>query len=488
MDTLELLKNIGARTNQDIYVGVVGPVRVGKSTFIQKFMELVVIENIEDEKERQRAIDELPQAGQGKQIMTCEPKFVPNNAVKVKVDQDLFVNIRLVDCVGYVFEDALGHKENDVSRMVKTPWFEESIPFDKAAKIGTTKVIKEHSTIGIVITTDGSILDLPRESYLQAEEDVISELKSINKPFIVIVNSKDPNSETALSVKEEIENKYGVSAITMSVANMTKEDATNVLLQSLYEFPVSDVDVITPTWISILEDSNPIKISFKECINNALMECKKVKDAKKMAEKISEHENVKSAEITNINTATGLITITIEEADGLYENVLNSILNQPINDKSDLIKILQEYKSYSENFATYLPAIKSAKETGYGIAYPLAEDIQISSPEIIKQNNRYGIKIKASAPAIHMFKVDVEDSFEPILGSKGQADSMIEFLNASEDNLMNLNVFGRTLNDMLKDGINGKLNGLSDVSKAKFEKALKLATYKQKSNVIVFVF
>lgn len=488
MNTLELLKNIGTRTNSDIYVGVVGPVRVGKSTFIRRFMELVVLENITDENERKRATDELPQAGLGKQIMTCEPKFVPNNSVSVKVDEELFVNIRLVDCVGYVFDEALGHKEGDTIRMVKTPWFDDAIPFDEAAKVGTNKVIKDHSTIGIVVTTDGSIVDINREAYLKAEEDVINELKAINKPFIVVVNSKDPEGEMALNTKKEIEEKYGVTAVVMSVENMNQEDATTILQTALYEFPVTDVEVITPTWVAVLEDDNPLKISFKETISNAISECKKVKDAKKMAELIEANEKIKSATITNVDTATGVVTITLEAQDGLYEEVLNQILKTPINDKADLIKILQEYRMYSDKLSTLLPALTQVKETGYGVAFPTQDDIVLSSPELIKQNNRYGIQITASAPAIHMFRVDVEDSFEPILGSKQQAEAMIDYLTKDPDNLVNMNMFGRPLIAMLNDGINSKLQGLPENCKQKLQKALKIASSKQKNNIIVFVF
>lgn len=488
MNTLELLKNIGTRTNSDIYVGVVGPVRVGKSTFIRKFMELVVLDNITDENEKKRTIDELPQAGLGKQIMTCEPKFVPNNAVSVKVDEELFVNIRLVDCVGYVFDEALGYKDGKTVRMVKTPWFEEAIAFDEAAKVGTNKVINDHSTIGIVVTTDGSIVDIPRSAYEKAEEEVINALKEINKPFIVVINCKDPTSTSANELKNQLEEKYGVTALLMSVENMNNEDATNVLQTALYEFPVTDVEVITPTWIAILDDDNPLKVSFKESITNAISECKKVKDVKKMASLIEENENVKSAQISNVDTATGLVTITLEAVDGLYEQVLNQILKTPINDKADLIRILQEYRQYSDNLANFLPALKQAKEEGYGVAYPTSDDIMLSKPELIKQNNRYGIQITAKAPAIHMFKVDVEDSFEPILGSKQQAEAMVEYLNEDPENITTMNMFGRPLICMLNDGINAKLSNLPENCKQKLQKALKIASSKQRNNILVFVF
>ena len=488
MNTLELLKNIGTRTNSDIYVGVVGPVRVGKSTFIRKFMELVVLDNIIDEQEKNRAKDELPQAGLGKQIMTCEPKFVPNNAAKVRVDEKLFVNVRLVDCVGYVFEEALGYKDGENMRMVKTPWFEDAIPFDEAAKVGTNKVINDHCTIGIVVTTDGSIVDIDRNAYLKAEEDVINQLKEIDKPFIVVVNSKEPQSEKALECKKYIEEKYGVSAIVLSVEQMEQQDATNVLQTALYEFKVNKVEVLTPTWISVLKDNNPLKISYNETINNAISECKKVKDAKKMASLMEENDYVKKAELTNIDTANGVVTITLFEKDGLYEQVLNEILDVEIKDKADLINILQDYKMYSDKFSTILPALNQVKEEGYGIAYPTLEDLEISNPELIKQNNRYGIKITAKAPAIHMFKVDVEDSFEPILGSKVQAEAMIDYLSKDPKLIRQMDMFGRPLIQMLQDGVNGKLLSLSENCKQKLQKALKIATSKQKSNILVFVF
>ena len=488
MNTLELLKNIGTRTNSDIYVGVVGPVRVGKSTFIRKFMELVVVDNIYDENEKRRTIDELPQAGLGKQIMTCEPKFVPNNAVSVKVDEELFVNIRLVDCVGYVFDEALGYKEGENVRLVKTPWFEEAIPFNEAAKVGTNKVIKDHSTIGVVVTTDGSIVDIDRKCYEKAEEEVISELKTLNKPFVVVLNCKDKTSERALKIKQELEEKYEVSVLLMSVEDMNQEDATNVLQAALYEFPVTDIEVITPTWITTLSDDNPVKISIKESVNNAITERKKIKDVKKMAELIENNEYLKTANLSNVDTATGLVTITLEVKEGVYENVLNSILKEPINDKADLIKILQEYRTCSDKMSSYLPALMKVKEEGYGVAYPTTDDIELSSPELIKQNNRYGIQITAKAPAIHMFRVDVEDSFEPILGSKQQADSMIEYLKENPENITSMNMFGRPLIAMLSDGINSKLSNLPENCKQKLQKALKIASSKQKNNIIVFVF
>lgn len=488
MKTKELLKEIGARTNGDIYLGVVGPVRVGKSTFIKRFMELVVLDNITDEYVKERTIDELPQSGQGKTIMTTEPKFVPNTAVSVDVGENLSVNVRLVDCVGYVFKDAKGYMDDDTVRMVKTPWFEDAIPFDEAAKIGTQKVISDHCSIGIVIVSDGSVVDIPRNSYLEAEEAVINQLKEIGKPFIVIVNSKNPQSPNAMEVAKEIEEKYQVCTLTMSVENMNQDDATNILKEALYEFPVVDVDVVFPSWVAALDENYWLKQSYKKSLEEALMETKKVRDVEKMAEVIRKNEFAKSVEITNVDTSKGLVTITIEPKDGLYEEILNDIIGIEIKDKADLIKVLQDYRRYNDEFASFMPALMMAKQTGYGAAVPNQNDIVISKPELVKTANRYGVKIKVTAPTIHMFRVDVENTFEPILGSKEQSEAMIEYLTKNEDSLMSMDMFGRNIGDMLKDGINAKLMTLPDNNRIKLQNALNSMANKGKNNFIAIVF
>lgn len=486
MNTKELLKDIGDRTNGDIYLGVVGPVRVGKSTFIKKFMELVVLENITDEYVKARTIDELPQSGQGKTIMTTEPKFVPNSAVSVDVGENLSVNVRLVDCVGYVFKDAKGYMDEDSIRMVKTPWFEEAIPFDEAARIGTQKVISDHCSIGIVIVSDGTVVDIPRNSYLEAEEAVIQQLKEIGKPFIVIVNSKHP--EKATTTAKEIEEKYHVSTLVMSIENMNQADATNVLKEALYEFPVIDVDVVFPSWVAALDENYWLKQSYKKSLNDALLEAKKVRDVEKMAAMIRQNEFAKSVEITNVDTAKGLVTITIEPKDGLYEEILNDIIGFEIKDKADLIKILQDYRKYNDELASFMPALMMAKQTGYGAATPSKNDITFSKPELVKSANRYGVKIKATAPTIHMFRVDVENTFEPILGSKEQSEAMIEYLTQSEESFMNMDMFGRNIGDMLKDGINAKLMMLPENNRIKLQNALNSMANKGKNNFIAIVF
>ncbi len=484
----ELLKNIGGRTNGDIYLGVVGPVRTGKSTFIKRFMELAVINNIQDEYQKARATDELPQSGQGKTIMTTEPKFVPNNAVSVDVGENLSVQIRLVDCVGYVFKDAKGYMDEDKIRMVKTPWFEDAIPFDEAAKIGTQKVITDHCSIGIVVTTDGTIVDIDRNSYLEAEEEVIAQLQAIGKPFIVIVNSKDPNGALALQTVKEIQEKYQVSCIPMSIEQMNLEDTNLILKEALYEFPVLDVDVVFPSWVAALDENYWLKQSYKTSIQEGLLEAKKVRDVEKLAEVLRKNDYAKSVEITNIDTATGVVTLRIEPKDGLYEAVINDIIGMDLQDKADLIKILQEYKNYKEQMADLLPAILMAKETGYGASTPSLSDMNISKPELVKNGNRYGVKIKASAPTLHIFRVDVENTFEPILGSKEQSEAMIEYLTQNEDSLINTSMFGRNIGDLLKDGINAKLMTLPENNRVKLQNVLKSMANRGKNNLIAIVF
>lgn len=488
MNIKELLKNIGGRTNGDIYLGVVGPVRTGKSTFIKRFMELVVVDNIEDEYQKQRAIDELPQSGQGKTIMTTEPKFVPNSAISVNVGENLSVNVRLVDCVGYVFKDAKGYMDDEKIRMVKTPWFEDAIPFDEAAKIGTQKVISDHCSIGIVVTSDGSIVDIPRESYLEAEEEVISQLKNIGKPFIVIVNSKNPNEPQAKKVVQELQDKYQVSVIAMSIEQMNQEDATNILKEALYEFPVLDVNVVYPSWVAVLDDDYWLKQSYKKSIEDGLKVTKKVKDVELLAEFLRNNEYASNVQITDIDTEKGIVTLCIDVKDGLYETVINDIIGVNLEDKADLVKILQDYKKYKDELSDIMPAILMAKETGYGSSVPSMNDIQIEKPELIKNGNRYGVKIKASAPTLHIFRVDVDNTFEPILGSKEQSEAMIEYLTENEESLVNVAMFGRNIGDLLKDGINAKLITLPDNNRTKLQNILKSMTNKGKNNLIAIVF
>lgn len=492
MNTKELLKSIGTRTNGDLYFGVVGPVRSGKSTFIKKFMEIAVIPNIVDEGDKKRTIDELPQSGVGKTITTTEPKFVPNNSVSVSVDDSFNVNVRLVDCVGYVIDDAKGYKDDDGVRLVKTPWFEDAIPFDEAAKIGTQKVISDHSTIGVVVTTDGSVADIDRANYVGAENEIINELVKLGKPFIVVVNSKDPTSENTLKIIHDIESKYNVPVLGLNVENLNNEDVAKVLKEALYEFPLANVEVELPSWVNVLDGEHWLRKSLKNSIYDAMNFAKKVKDVDGIGEIIEQNENITSFKIVDVDTSSGIVKTSIEMKDDLYEKVLKEVMGFDIDDPVVLLGVMQEYAKLKREYEGLSSAIEMAKTTGYGFATPLLDDIKIEKPELVKQGNRYGVRVKASAPTLHIIKVDVETSFEPIIGMKEQSESLVEYLGEgmSVDSkvIFDKQMFGRNMGDVIKDGINSKLNTLPDNTRMKLQNLMKTLANKGKTNLIAIVF
>ena len=492
MNTKELLKSIGTRTNGDLYFGVVGPVRSGKSTFIKKFMEIAVIPNISDEGDKKRTIDELPQSGVGKTITTTEPKFVPNNSVSVSVDDSFNVNVRLVDCVGYVIDDAKGYKDEDGVRMVKTPWFEDAIPFDEAAKIGTQKVISDHSTIGVVVTTDGSVADIDRANYVEAENEIINELVKLGKPFIVIVNSKDPTSENTLKIVHDIESKYNVPVLGLNIESLSNEDVAKVLKEALYEFPLANIEVELPSWVNVLDGEHWLRKSLKNSIYDAMNFAKKVKDVDGIGEIIEQNENITSFKIIDVDTSSGIVKTSIEMKDDLYETVLKEVMGFDIDDPVVLLGVMQEYAKLKKEYEGLSSAIEMAKTTGYGFATPGLDDIKIEKPELVKQGSRYGVRVKASAPTLHIIKVDVETSFEPIIGMKEQSESLVEYLGEGMDvdptSICDKQMFGRNMGDVIKDGINSKLNTLPDNTRVKLQNLMKTLANKGKTNLIAIVF
>lgn len=492
METKELLKNIGGRTNNDIYFGVVGPVRTGKSTFIKKFMDLVVLPCIDNEDEKKRAIDELPQSGSGKTIMTTEPKFVPNNAININVGDDFKVNVRMVDCVGYVFDGASGYMDDGNMRMIKTPWFEEAIPFSEAAKIGTSKVITDHSTIGIVVTSDGSITDIERDKYLEAEEDVINELKKINKPFVVIVNTIDENSSKAQEVKKYIEDKFDVTVLCLNIDMLDESKAQEVLRTSLYEFPISNINLNLVDWVSVLDNNHWLKKSISDGVNNALSNVVKLKDVDTILEDINNIQEVSRASISSLDTQSGIVEVKIDVDDGLYDEIIKDILGYEITSKSELLSIVQDYSKTKNDYGNLTNALEEANKTGYGFAIPSFRDVQIDKPELSKQAGRYGVKVKAKASALHLIKVDLETVFEPIIGSKEQSEELLnqllEYYDGNQSEIFNMQVFGRKVEDVIKDGINGKMSDLSDSTKQRLQNVMKALSNKSRANLIAFVF
>lgn len=491
MNTTEILKNIAQRCGGDIYLGIVGPVRVGKSTFIKEFMEKAVIPYVNDEYEKARMIDELPQAGVGKTIMTTEPKFVPNNAATIEFEDGFTVNVRLVDCVGYVIPEAKGYKDEDGIRMVRTPWSDEAMPFNEAAKIGTQKVIQDHSTIGIVVTTDGSISDLSREAYIEAEAEVIDELKSIGKPFIVVVNSSDVNSLACKAVVDKLKEKYEVPVLAIAVNNMSENDVHDILREALYEFPVSEININMPQWIAVLDDEHWLKKSFNQTIQDSMSSVEKLKEVENIKDVLNENEYIDSSNIATIDTGAGVVNVDITIKNGLYNEILKEIIGVEIKDKSELIALMQEYSKAKREYDTISSALKMVKKTGYGFASASLQDIELSKPEIIKQGSRYGVKLKAIAPSIHMIKVDVESSFEPIIGSKEQSEELIRYLLRDEGNddgsIWDSDIFGRKLSDLIRDGLNAKLSMIPEAARIRLQDILTKLVNKGKGNVIAIV-
>lgn len=401
MDKQEIIKNIAYRSGGDIYLGVVGAVRTGKSTFIKKMVETLIVPHIENEYERKRALDEIPQSAAGKTIMTTEPKFVPNNAANIKLD-DFSCNIRLIDCVGYMIDKAQGATDENGPRMVKTPWYTEEIPFTEAAEIGTEKVIKDHSTIGIVMTTDGSIGEFDRNDYLEAEQRVIEELKSIGKPFIVILNTTHPTLPETEKLAKRLKDEYQVPVLPLSVESMTEKDMYDILKEALYEFPVLEVKVNMPEWIAILNPDHPVKESYINSIKESVIEIDKLRDIDKITSHFLSNTMIEKSYLSEVNTANGTITINLTAPADLYNKTLTEIIKIDVQSKADLLALFQDLNTAKKEYDQIKYALKMVKQTGYGVATPSIEDMKLDKPEIVKQGPRYGVKLKAVAPSIHI--------------------------------------------------------------------------------------
>ena len=490
MDKHEIIKNIAKRSGGDIYLGVVGAVRTGKSTFIKRMVETLIVPNIEDEYERKRALDEIPQSAAGKTIMTTEPKFVPNNTAKIKID-DFTCNIRLIDCVGYMIDKAQGATDENGPRMVKTPWYTEEIPFVEAAEIGTEKVIKDHSTIGIVVTTDGSIGDFERSDYLEAETRVIEELKNIGKPFIVILNSTHPTLPETQRLAESLKEEHQVPVLPISIEAMNEKDMYDILREALYEFPVLEVKVNMPEWITILNPDYPVKQSYINAIKESVVEIDKLKDIEHITDHFLNNEMIEKAYLSEVDPSTGIITITLTAPADLYNQTLTEIIKIDVKSKADLLALFQEYNTAKKEYDQIKYALKMVKQTGYGVATPSIEDMKLDKPEIIKQGPRYGIKLKAVAPSIHMIRVDVESTFEPIIGSEVQSKELIDYLTKDKDKSPNeiwkSEIFGRSLDSIVQEGIQAKINMMPDNIRLKLQATLTKVVNKGSNNMIAIV-
>ena len=489
MDKQEIIKNIAKRSGGDIYLGVVGAVRTGKSTFIKRMVETLIVPNIKDEYERKRALDEIPQSAAGKTIMTTEPKFVPNNAAKVKIDE-VSCNIRLIDCVGYMIEKAQGASDENGPRMVKTPWYNEEIPFTEAAEIGTEKVIKDHSTIGIVVTTDGSIGEFQRNDYLEAETKVIEELKSIKKPFIIILNTTHPTLPETEKIKEDLEEKHNVPVLPINIDTMTEKDMYNILREALYEFPVLEIKVNLPEWIARLNPNHEVKATYLRTIKESITEIDKLKDIEKINTNFLENELIEKSYLANVDPSTGIITINLTAPPHLYNQVLKEIIDVDIKNKADLLSLFQDLNTAKKEYEQIKYALKMVKQTGYGVATPSVEDMKLDKPEIIKQGPRYGVKLKAVAPSIHMIRVDVESTFEPIIGSEVQSKELIDHILKDQDKpneIWQSEIFGRRLDSIVQEGIQSKINLMPDNIRLKLQTTLSKVVNKGSNNMIAIV-
>lgn len=490
MEKIEIIKSITERTGGDIYLGVVGAVRTGKSTFIKKVIENLVVPNIEDEYERKRALDEIPQSAQGKTIMTTEPKFVPSNAAKIQID-DFSANVRLVDCVGYVIPNAKGYEDENGPRMVKTPWYDEEIPFIEAAEVGTEKVIKDHSTIGIVVTTDGSIGELNRVDYVEAENRVVTELKEIGKPFIVLLNSTHPMLPETERLAEKMQEEYDVPVLPISVENMTERDIYNILREALYEFPVLEVNVNMPEWIACLSANHWLKKLYVDKIRESVIEIDKLRDIEHITSHFQDCEYISKAYLSNVDTSTGVVTVSLNAPGDLYNQILKDIIGVDITSKAALLTLFQDYTEAKQEYDQIKGALKMVKQTGYGVATPTLADMKLDTPEILKQGSRYGVKLKAVAPSIHMIRVDVESTFEPIIGSELQSKELINHLMKDSDKdasaIWKSEIFGRSLDVIVQEGIQAKLSLLPENARYKLQQTLSKLVNKGSGNLFAIV-
>ena len=476
MENINLYQDISKRTNGDIYVGVVGPVRTGKSTFIKNFMDLLVIPNIDDEYKKERAKDELPQSAGGKTIMTAEPKFVPNEAVQVSLDNNLKFKARLVDCVGYLVDNAIGYMEDDVPRMIKTPWYDEEIPFEQAAEIGTKKVIQEHSTIGILVTTDGSFSEISRDDYIQAEERVVSELKNLNKPFVILLNSNAPNSDYTQELASNLSNKYNTSVIPTNCENLTLEAINDIFSKILYEFPIEQIGINFPKWIDGLEFNHPLKQELFSEISNCFTDVSVLKEVPDCINSIQNTEVIHQSRIENIELGTGNVNVAIELKEDLFYKTLSEVANIEINDECDLFSIVSNLSKTKKKYDKVAVALEDVNRKGYGIVTPSIDELILDEPEIVKQGSRFGVKLKAKAPSLHLIKADIETEVSPIVGSEKQSEELVNYLlsefESDPKKIWESNIFGKSLHSLVNEGLNTKLSKMPEDAQLKLQETL----------------
>ena len=476
MEDRKIYEDIALRTEGDIYIGVVGPVRTGKSTFIKRFMETMVIPGIDNVYRRERARDELPQSGSGRTIMTAEPKFVPEEAVTVSVDGSAAFQVRMIDCVGYMVRGAVGQLEGENERMVSTPWFDREIPMAEAAEIGTRKVVTEHSTIAIVVTTDGTITDIPREDYVEPEERVISELKELGKPFIVLLNSAYPESERANAIRADIAQRYDVACTAVNCLELDREEIHNLLKSVLYEFPLRELDLFLPPWVDALPQEHPIKSALFSAIRKGTGSLRRIRDVEQTVSGFRTCDMVSDAKVTGVDLGTGRTCAVLDLPRALFYTTLSQQSGFSVGDDGDLMALLTQLAEVKSAYDKVASALKEVEETGYGIVVPSIDSLVLEEPEIMKQGGRYGVRLKASAPSIHMIRADIETEVSPIVGGEKQSEDMIHYLlqeyEGDSSKIWQANIFGKSLHELVNEDLNVKLKRMPDDARAKLRETL----------------
>ncbi len=491
MENLNIYENIAERTHGDIYIGVVGPVRTGKSTFIKRFMDLMVLPNVEEGHLKARIVDELPQSGTGRTITTTEPKFIPASAVELHLADNTRFKVRMVDCVGYMVKDALGHMENDRPRMLNTPWQEDKIPFAEAAEIGTRKVIADHSTIGVLVTTDGSIGEIPREDYIPAEERVVKELKELNKPFILVLNSTAPGSAEAQNLRAELEMKYDTPVIAADCAQMGHNQIQEVLSQVLYQFPAAEVGFMLPGFMKGLPEDHRIKSSIIAAIKDWSRNLNTVRDIRNTVAVLADGEIVKDVSITDMNLGNGRVLAELRPVDGLFYQLISEITEQQVEDDSQFFPLVKELAAAKKAYDKIAAAMVQVEETGYGIVQPNLSEMDLEEPEIFRQGNNFGVRLMARAPSLHIIKTDITTEVAPVVGSLRQSEDLIQYLLSEFESdpakIWETNIFGKSLYDMVTEQMGSKLANVPDHIRTKVQRSLQKVSDEGKEYMICVV-
>ena len=483
-----IYRDIAARTEGNIYIGVVGPVRTGKSTFIKRIMEELVIPNIHDPYRKERARDELPQSGSGKTIMTSEPKFIPEEAVEISPDGTAKMRVRMIDSVGYMVTGAVGAEEDGVPRMVTTPWYDYEIPMTDAAELGTKKVMQEHCSIGIVVTTDGSITDIPREDYIEAEKRAISDMQTTGKPFLVIINCTDPNAEAVAAIKAEIAEEFGICPIAADCQALTGEDIRDILKNLLFAFPMSQLQIHLPRWMDALEDSHPVKSVLYQALVTRAQQISTLAQAETTLEKLKELEQVLDFNLRSIDLATGTVVCALGFPEQLFYEILSSRAGMPIENQAQLLQLLTELSAIKQEYDKIADALSSVNATGYGIVMPRAEEMTMEKPEIIRKNGSYGVRLKAGAPSIHMIRVDIDTEISPMVGDEKQSQDLIDYLMGEDpDKLWQSNIFGKSVYALIQEGLTAKLVRTPEDVRSRFRGTLTRVVNEGASGLICLI-